>query len=127
MRRILVVDDEKLIRDVLSEMLAAMGFEVAVAGNGNDGLDAFHGSSFDLVLTDLKMPGMDGRSLAFRIKEESSATPVVLITGEAKEDLREKLRGNCIDSVMFKPLKLKDIQKTVQAMIDIKPSAAGTP
>ena len=126
MRRALVVDDQQDIRDILSDILAAMGFEVAVAHSGNEGLNTFLRTSFDLVLTDLKMPGMDGWSLALRIKEESSATPVVLMTGEAKEVVRDKLKGNCIDFIMFKPLRLKDIQKTVRAVLGIEPSGTGT-
>lgn len=127
MKRVLVVDDQEDIRDRLSDILAGMGFEVAVADSGNEGLDTFHKTFFDFVLTDLNMPGMDGWRLALHIKEESSATSVVLMTGEAKEVVRKKLEGTCIDSVMFKPFRLKDIQETVQAMLDMKPSADGRP
>ncbi len=126
MRRVLVVDDQKDIRDILSDILAGMGFEVAVADSGNEGLNTFLKTSFDLVLTDLNMPGMDGWRLALRIKEESSATSVVLMTGEAKEVVREKLKGSSIDFVMLKPFRLSDIQETVRAVLAIKPSATGT-
>jgi CheY-like chemotaxis protein len=122
MRRALVVDDQKDIRDILSDILSAMGFEVAVAHSGNEGLNTFLKTSFDLVLTDLQMPGMDGRSLALRIKEQSSATPVVLMTGEAKDVVRDNLKGNCIDFVMSKPLRLEDIQRTIRAVLGIQPS-----
>ena len=114
MNKILVVDDEKNIRDCLSMVLSFMGFEVAAASSGNEGLNLFLKSSFDLVLTDLQMPDMDGWALAFNIKEESPNTPVVLMTGEERVDVLERLKGSCVDSVVFKPLLLEDIQKTVQ-------------
>jgi len=76
MNRILIVDDAKTIRNILSKMLSFMGFEVAVASSGNEGLNLFLKNSFDLVLTDLQMPGIDGWTLAFNIKEESPNTPV---------------------------------------------------
>jgi CheY-like chemotaxis protein len=114
MNKILVVDDEKNIRDCVSMVLSFMGFEVAAASSGNEGLNLFLKSSFDLVLTDLQMPDMDGWALAFNIKEESPDTPVVLMTGEERGSVLERLKGSCVDSVVFKPFLLEDIQKTVQ-------------
>ena len=63
-RRVLVVEDERSVQDVLSELLRWMGFEVALAGNGVEALAIFIENSFDLVLTDLQMPIMDGSRLA---------------------------------------------------------------
>lgn len=116
--RILVVDDAKAIRDTLSRLLSSMGFEVAVARSGHEGLDLFLKSSFDLVLADLQMPDMDGWTLALHIKDESSDTPIVLVTGEEKGRVMEKLEESCVDSVLFKPFTLEDIQEAVQEMLD---------
>ena len=117
MSQILVVDDSKAIRDVLSKMLSFMGFHVAVASNGNEGLHLFLTNSFDFVLTDVQMPGMDGWTLAFHVKDKSPDTPVVLVTGEEKKAIMEKLKGSCADSVLFKPFRLEDIQEMVQKML----------
>ncbi len=117
MRKILVVDDSKAIRDLLSNVLSSMGFHAAVASNGNEGLHLFLTNSFDLVLTDVQMPGMDGWTLALHVKDESPDTPVVLVTGEEKKGIMEKLKGSCVDSVLFKPFKLEDIQEMVQKML----------
>jgi len=116
-RRILVVDDEKAIRDVLSSILSFTGYKVIVASNGDEGLNLFLENPMDLVLTDLDMPGLDGVSLALFIKDKSPSTPVVLITGSDKEDVMERLRGDCVDSVMFKPFSLDDVQETVQRIL----------
>ena len=76
MRKILVVDDSKAIRDLLSNVLSLMGYHAAVASNGNEGLHLFLANSFDLVLTDVQMPGMDGWTLAFHVKDKSPDTPL---------------------------------------------------
>jgi len=89
-KRILVADDNKAIRNVVSKFLEFMGFEVALAGNGIEALAVFLESSFDLVLTDFQMPAMDGLSLAGHIKERSPSTPVILITGSDRETVRNK-------------------------------------
>ncbi len=117
-RRILVVDDEKVIRDVLVDALSLFGCKVDVASNGIEGLDLFLRSSFDLVLTDWHMPGMDGLTMAFNIKRRSANTPIVLITGGAKEGIMEKLKGSGVDFVLFKPFGLDQIRETVQMISD---------
>jgi CheY-like chemotaxis protein len=73
-RRILVAEDNKTIQDVVSRILDFMGFEVALARNGVEALSLFLENSFDLVLTDLEMPIMDGWSLTHCIKERSPNT-----------------------------------------------------
>ena len=118
MNKILIVDDAKAIRDILSKALPLMGFEAAVASNGNEALNLFLTNSFDLVLTDLEMPDLDGWTLAIRIKDKSPNTPVVLITGSEKKAVMKRLKGSCIDSILFKPFTLEDLQKTVQTMLD---------
>ena len=120
MNKILIVDDSKDIRDILSKVLSLMGFEAAVASNGNEALNLFLTNSFDLVLTDLEMPDLDGWTLALHIKDKSPNTPVVMITGLEKKAVMERLKGSCIDSILFKPFMLEDIQKTVQIMLDEK-------
>jgi CheY-like chemotaxis protein len=109
----LVVDDEEAIRDVLSRMLSLMGYAVSVAKDGEEGLKVFMECPFDLVLTDLNMPGLDGWALASHIKEKSPQTPVVLITAEDKDGILRKLKESAVDHAIFKPFGLKDIQKMV--------------
>jgi CheY-like chemotaxis protein len=121
-KRILVVDDDKAIRDIISDVLSFMGFTVAVARSGNEGLDLFLKEPFDLVFTDLRMPGMDGWDLAFHVKHRAPDTPVVLITGQQKEEVMEIDKRDRVDFVMFKPFKLKEMQKTVYRMLGAHPS-----
>ena len=118
MAAILVVDDEQAIRSALADTLAFLGYEVATASNGTEGLRLFHKNSFELVVTDVHMPGMDGLTLAQRIKEASPNTPVVLITGSEKEMILRKVKGTSIDSVLFKPFTLEDLQQTLQGVLN---------
>jgi len=115
--RILVADDNKAVRDIVSRFLELMGFEVALAGNGIETLAVFLESSFGLVLTDLQMPAMDGLSLAGHIKERSPSTPVILLTGSDRETVRKKVEGGPVDSVIFKPIRLEVLQRTVQGAL----------
>jgi CheY-like chemotaxis protein len=116
-KRILVVDDERNIRDILSNMLSILGFEVTVAETGIDALNIFLNNSIALVLTDLYMPGMDGWTLASHIKEQSPNTPIVVMTGSEKGPVIEKLKESRVDSVVFKPFTLQSIQKNVQDIL----------
>ena len=116
-KRILVADDNKAIRDVVSGFLEFIGFEVALARNGIEALAVFLESSFDLVLTDLQMPAMDGLSLAGHIKERSPNTPVILLTGNDRETVLKKVEGGPVDSIIFKPFRLEALQRTVQGAL----------
>jgi CheY-like chemotaxis protein len=120
----------KAIRDVLSDTLSFLGYEVAVASSGHEALSLFLNNSFELVFTDMHMPGMDGWSLAHHIKDKSPDTPVVLITGSEKETVMKRFKGSFVDTVIFKPLSLEDIQKTksnslkVQSFIGVRNGTA---
>jgi len=116
-KRILVADDNKAIRDVVSQLLEFIGYEVALAINGIEALAVFLKSTFDLVLTDLEMPAMDGLSLAGHIKERSPSTPVILLTGADRETVLKKVERGPVDSVIFKPFTLEDLQRTVQGAL----------
>ncbi len=126
MNKILIVDDEKAIRDVLSDTLSFLGYEVTVASSGHEGLSLFLNDSFGLVFTDMHMPGMDGWSLAHHIKDKSPDTPVVLITGSEKETVMKRFKGSFVDTVIFKPLSLEDIQKTVQGFLHTRQWTRGS-
>jgi len=125
MSRILIVDDSEDIRSHLSEIFTSMGFEVVIAGSGNDALDQFFSDYFDLVISDLEMPDMDGWTLTSHIKELSPDTPIVLITGLEESAVMEGSKTCNVDSVLFKPFSLKDIQDTVQTALALKAIESG--
>jgi signal transduction histidine kinase/CheY-like chemotaxis protein len=115
---ILFVDDEPLLRDLLREILEMDGHTVHAADGGQAGLDAFRNASrigrpFDVVITDLGMPHLDGRELTHLLKKESPATPVIMMTGwgslmNGGKDLRAP-----VDGLLSKPPKLQELQQVL--------------
>jgi len=89
-KKILLVDDEEGIRKVLSISLTDSGYQVSVAKDGEEALNLFRKVQPAIVLTDIKMPGMDGIELLQKIKEESPETEVIMITGHGDMDLAIK-------------------------------------
>jgi DNA-binding response OmpR family regulator len=91
--KILVIDDEEAIRDALGRKLRREGFNVSLAGNGLEGLRAFHAERPDLVIVDIVMPEMNGLTVAQRIREIAE-TPIMMLSAQAiTEDDRVK-RGS---------------------------------
>lgn len=114
-RRILMAEDCKNTRDIVSEFLEFAGYEVDVADNGAEALAVFLKNDFiDLVLTDFQMPFMDGFTLAGLIKERSPGTPVVLMTGSDRETVLKQIKKKPVDSVIFKPFLIEDLIRTVR-------------
>jgi DNA-binding response OmpR family regulator len=81
MVKILVIDDEAAIRDVMKQVLEREGFEVSLASDGKEGLAMLEEQGSDLVITDIIMPGIDGVAMLERIKKKSPGLPVIVISG----------------------------------------------
>jgi DNA-binding NtrC family response regulator len=118
-KQVLVVDDDKAIQTLLARALSFKGYDVGIAGNGLEALTLFHENSFDLILTDLHMPIMDGGRFSRLVKEQSPNTPVIMITGVA-DSMRfwEKVNMNCVDAIIPKPFQLNEIDTTVQRLLN---------
>ena len=112
-RRVLVVEDDKDDQEILSDVLSSMGFEVSLAKNGLEGLAVFVTGSFDLVLTDLQMPLMDGSRLTHFIKQMSPDSTVILLTGSDSVALDPKVESGSFDRILFKPPNLEDFRRVV--------------
>ncbi len=107
--QILVVDDNEMILQGLRHLLEARGYQVSIANSGEVALNILGKSRYDLVLTDLQMPGMDGLELLQHIKQQSPATPVVMITAYAvAENVIQALRGGVSDFIP-KPYKAEEL------------------
>jgi DNA-binding NtrC family response regulator len=115
--KILVVDDDDSIRDVVSKMLCRLGYAVLSADSAESGLALFLKNKFDLVITDFSMSGMDGINLAYYIKEKSPSTQVVLMTGDEKQVILSKIKGTAVAKALFKPFTLAEMDVTVQGLL----------
>jgi DNA-binding NtrC family response regulator len=83
MARILVVDDDSDVLELLGSVLEGDGHEVSTANDGEHALMSFSAGSFDVVVTDVRMPGQDGFDLLDHIRDRSPSLPVILVTGKA--------------------------------------------
>ncbi|MFP4474929.1 MAG: ATP-binding protein [Desulfatibacillaceae bacterium] len=118
--RILLVDDEKALRSMASYLLAKLGYSVRCAENGIEALDLFSGEpeSFDLVITDMNMPGMSGDELVERLHEVRRDIPVILSTG-----FSERLAGRTPESlgvraVVLKPVVMSEMAREIRRALD---------
>jgi signal transduction histidine kinase/CheY-like chemotaxis protein len=112
--RILVVDDEEFVRELLKEILESEGCKVSLAESGTEALELFSASQFDGVFTDVGMPGMSGWELAHAIREQSEMIPIAVITGwgEAVGSNEQKAAG--VDWVVAKPFTADRISELVR-------------
>lgn len=102
--RVLVVDDEEMIRRVLSDILTSCGLEVVVAASGEEALGLFDAGGFALTITDRNMPGMGGGELARRLKEMAPMHPVLMVSGMLSQGEEGKLSdAGSVDGFLTKP------------------------
>jgi CheY-like chemotaxis protein len=110
-KRILVVDDEAMVLDAVRITLNHYGYEVETASGGAEALEKLQEATFDLVVTDLKMPSMTGDELAREIKKRQPGLPIVLLTGHSPE-----VRPPDVDTILMKPFSTVDLWTTVAAL-----------
>ncbi len=120
--KVLVIDDEETVRNVLFRMLSTMGHEVELACNGREGLALFHrameSTPFGLVFTDLGMPEMNGWEVAGEVKKVRPTTPVALITGWGLEVDRDEMKRQGVDLIIPKPFNMEELAGlVVEAML----------
>lgn len=115
--KVLIVDDEDAIRSGLGEALENDGFDVVLAGNGLEGLRAFHSEHPDLVILDIVMPEMDGLTVCQRIREIAD-TPVMMLSAQVinEENIVEGLEVGA-DEYLIKPVRTKEFIARVQALL----------
>jgi len=111
--KILIVDDELGVREVLTEILREFGFTVAAVENGRRALQILERDSFGIVFTDLDIPGMNGLELTREIKNRYPETKVLLFTGWRVDKEDAKLRRAGVDQVLPKPIVMDQIRATL--------------
>lgn len=110
--RILLVEDEMTVRDVMSEYLKRDGHSIETAKNGVEGLSKFYAGHFDLVITDRAMPEINGERLAIKIKKSAPQKPIILLSGTA-DLLNAGQLPEGIDLVLGKPVTLDELRSAI--------------
>lgn len=116
MKKILVVDDEWKIRKLIKDYLVREGYSVDEAGDGEEGLDLFFQTTYDIVILDIMMPKIDGWSVCRKIREESQV-PIIMLTARADES--DQLFGFELetDEYMIKPFNPKLLVAKIKALL----------
>ena len=119
MARILLVDDEETVRGFLKRGLELDGHEIMTAIDGGDALDRLTecNGAFDLLLTDIRMPIMDGIALALAAKRDYPELTILLMTGFADQRERAKALQDIVADVLTKPFTLADLRVTVDRVL----------
>ncbi len=114
---LLVVDDEQMLLDMVSDALRFAGYEVRSADNGETALRVVREEPIDLVILDVNMPGLDGFDVARRFREDGGDVPVIFLTARADaDDVREGFETGG-DDYLTKPFRLEELRLRVEAVL----------
>lgn len=119
MKKILTVDDSSVIRNIISTILKSGGFSVDTAVNGIDGLEKVYTNNYDLVISDINMPKMDGLTMVRTLRENEAYKDLMIIILSTEEEDADKERGlqAGANTYLVKPVKPKDLIINVKMLI----------
>lgn len=112
---ILVVDDELLIRDLLYDFFQDQGWDIAVAESGEQALQILEEKKVDVLLTDLRMPAMDGMALTGQVRKSFPGIPVVIMTGYPSVESAVSALRNKVADYITKPFNVNELYKRVES------------
>jgi len=120
--RVLVVDDEPLLAEMVKRMLETQGYDVVSRTSGIEALEAFRHQPaekhFDLVITDMTMPLITGGDLARELSALQPAVPIILMTGFGKKIDAARAKELGIRGFLIKPVTLEELARTVRTLLD---------
>jgi len=120
MSTVLVIDDEKGILQIIRQTLTKFGHNVETAADGQEGIRKFDDGSFDIVITDIRMPGIDGNGVVNHIRKSGKQSiPVIAISGTPW-----LMENNAFDMVLAKPFPLKKLVESIGSLVPVPPRAA---
>jgi len=112
--RVLVIEDNAEVREILKEMVQLLGAEAVVAENGLTGLELVRTTKFDLVFTDLRMPGLKGTQLVEALKKAVPDVPLVVVSG-SPQDLNEEEVRDKVFRIVRKPFSIRQIGEIIDS------------
>ncbi len=120
MSTVLVIADEKGILQIIRQALTKFGYSVETAMDGQEGIRKFDHGSFDIVITDIRMPGIDGNGVVKHIrKSDKQSVPVIAISGTPW-----LMENNAFDMVLAKPFPLKKLVESIGSLVTVPSRAA---
>ena len=122
--RVLIVEDNEVFRRPLQRTLEAAGYEVVAVPSGEDALDVLDRSTVDVLLTDHRLPGMDGVQLITRVKAIHPALAVIVMTAYGTTESAIEARGHGADDYLVKPFEMPDLLRALHRALAQQKSAA---
>jgi signal transduction histidine kinase len=123
--KILIVDDQEIIRELISEILRSDGHVITVAATGVEALLQLNKATFDLIISDLSMPDMTGSQLASEIRTKGDETPFILLTGFGDEMLAQGSTPPGVDLVLSKPVTSASLYQAIKKILPDEPPSVG--
>lgn len=124
LRKVLVVDDDPVVGKSFNRVLSGKGYIVVTAEDGYEALQKLQSEHYDMVFTDLRMPGMDGVEVAEKVRARQPWTPVVIVTGYGSGKSEERARAAGVCEFLHKPLSPEVIEASAAKALQPAPAAA---
>jgi DNA-binding response OmpR family regulator len=120
MVRIMIIEDDEEMRSLLKDFFEEEGFETDSAGNGADALRKLSKDHFDLVITDIRMPGLTGLDILPRIRRLKPETPIIVMTGYGSDDVRRRSLERGATAYLEKPIPLSKLRTLIREEVSRK-------
>ncbi|MEP2617597.1 MAG: response regulator, partial [Marinomonas sp.] len=115
-----VVDDDPVVRGLLSDILVPLGFNVLEANDAQMCLEELESAAPDLFVLDVSMPGMDGLTLAKKLRDQGISAPIVMLSADAQENQREPDEQAAFDRYLVKPISNSVLLETIQYLLSLE-------
>jgi len=116
-KRIFIVEDESTIRELYKDMLGMQGFDVVTVESGEEGLQYWDDRSYDLIICDLGLPGMDGWEFISRIRKNNTRVPVIALTGWGDMISAREAEFHQVQQVIAKPVQLNQLIEVINNLL----------
>ncbi|MEB0140264.1 MULTISPECIES: hybrid sensor histidine kinase/response regulator [unclassified Undibacterium] len=118
--RVLVVEDHPVNLMLIEEQLTVLGYHITASDSAVNALILFNQNNYDVVLTDLGMPGMNGYTFAEILRKQGATLPIIAITAEASVEEHQRCKQAGIDEILLKPVSLEQLERVVTAALSAR-------